>query len=142
MPIDFPINHSYNFIKSTKGGNPLKFLKQFCLIIVFSFLGELCRYLIPYPIPGSIYGMVLLFGALALKIIKVEQVRDAGSFLVSVLPILFVAPAVNLMDRWSQLKDHLIPLFAIILLGTVITFGVAGMVTQWLMGRKGGQEDA
>ena len=120
----------------------MKYLKQFTLIILFSFLGELCRYLIPYPIPGSIYGMVLLFGALALKIIKVEQVRDAGSFLVSVLPILFVAPAVNLMDRWSQLKDHLIPLFAIILLGTVITLGVAGMVTQWLMGRKGGQEDA
>ena len=126
----------------SNGGTSLKYLKQFLLIILFSFLGELCRYLIPYPIPGSIYGMVLLFGALALKIIKVEQVRDAGSFLVSVLPILFVAPAVNLMDRWSQLKDHLIPLFAIILLGTVITFGVAGLVTQWLMGRKGGQEDA
>ena len=116
----------------------MKYLKQFCLILVFSFLGELCRYLIPYPIPGSIYGMVLLFAALSLKIVKTEQVRDAGTFLVSILPILFVAPAVNLMDHWSQLKGHLIPLFAIILLGTVITFGVSGLVTQWLVNRKGG----
>lgn len=120
----------------------MKYLKQICLILVFSFLGELCRFLIPYPIPGSIYGMVLLFAALSLKIIKTEQVHDAGSFLVSILPILFVAPAVNLMDRWVQLKDHLIPLFVIILLGTCITFGVAGIVTQWLVNRKGGSDHA
>ena len=115
----------------------MKFLKQFCLIILFSFLGELCRWLIPYPIPGSIYGMVLLFAALALKIIKIGDVRDAGGFLVSVLPILFVAPVVNLVDYWGLLQDQLIPLFAVILLVTIITFGVAGKVTQWLISRKG-----
>lgn len=108
--------------------------------MVFSLLGELCRFLIPYPIPASIYGMVLLFAALSLKIIKTEQIRDAGGFLVSILPVLFVAPAVNLMDRWAQLKDHLIPLLAIIVLGTVITFAVSGLVTQWLVNRKGGRK--
>lgn len=137
MTIDFPIIHSYNFSNSTEGGITLKFLKQFCLIILFSFLGELCRWLIPYPIPGSIYGMVLLFAALALKIIKIGDVRDAGGFLVSVLPILFVAPVVNLVDYWGLLQDQLIPLFAVILLVTIITFGVAGKVTQWLISRKG-----
>ena len=44
----------------------MKYLKQFCIVMVFSLLGELCRHWIPYPIPASIYGMVLLFGALAL----------------------------------------------------------------------------
>ena len=75
----------------------MQYLKQVALILVFSFLGEVCRALIPLPIPASIYGMVLLFAALSLKIVKSAQVRDAGGFLTSVLPVLFVAPAVNLM---------------------------------------------
>lgn len=111
----------------------MQYIKQIALILVFSFLGEVCRALIPLPIPASIYGMVLLFGALSLKIIKSEQVRDAGSFLTSVLPVLFVAPAVNLMDCWDQLRSAIGPLAVIVLVTTVITFAAAGLVTKFAM---------
>lgn len=111
----------------------MQYLKQIALIVVFSFLGEACRALIPLPIPASIYGMVLLFAALSLKIVKSEQVKDAGSFLTSVLPVLFVAPAVNLLDCWEQLKDAVLPLAVIVLITTVLTFAVAGLVTKWMM---------
>lgn len=119
----------------------MKYLKQLCLVMLFSFLGELCRFLIPYPIPASIYGMVLLFAALSLKIIPSGSVRDAGSFLTSFLPVLFVAPAVSLLDCWDQLKTALIPLLLITLVSTVLVFGMGGMVTQWLMNRKGAEND-
>lgn len=111
----------------------MQYLKQIATIIVFSFLGELCRALIPLPIPASIYGMVLLFAALSLKIVKAAQVKDAGGFLTSILPVLFVAPAVNLMDCWDQLKDAIVPLAVIILATTVITFAAAGLVTRFVM---------
>lgn len=111
----------------------MKYLKQFCIIIIFSFLGELCRYLIPFPIPASIYGMVLLFAALSLKIVRLEHVKEGGGFLVSCLPVLFVAPAVALMEYWTLLKDAIVPLAVIVLVTTVLTFGVAGIVTQMLM---------
>lgn len=114
----------------------MKFIKQLCLVTLFSFLGELCRYLIPYPIPASIYGMVLMAAALGLKLIKPADVRDVGSFLTSFLPVLFVVPLVNLMDCWNQLKDNLIPLLVIIIVSTVIVFGVSGMVTQILMNSR------
>lgn len=120
----------------------MKFLKQFCIILIFAFLGELCRYCIPYPIPASIYGMVLTFGALALKIIKPEQVSSCGNFLTSCLPVLFVAPAVNLMDCWEQVQAYLLPVLLIVLASTVVTFAVAGTVTQWLTNRKGGRDNA
>ena len=115
----------------------MKYLKQICLILLFSLLGELCRFLIPFPIPASIYGMVLLFGALSLKIIKVEQVKESGSFLTSILPVLFVAPTVNLLDCWEQLQSALIPLALITLISTVLVFGVSGVITQWIMNRGG-----
>ena len=111
----------------------MQYIKQIAMIIVFSFLGEVCRFLIPLPIPASIYGMVLLFAALSLKIIRSEQVREAGGFLTSILPVLFVAPVVNLMDCWDQMKDAVIPLAVIVLATTVITFGAAGLVTKLMM---------
>lgn len=116
----------------------MKFLRQMCLVMLFSFLGELCRFLIPYPIPASIYGMALLFAALALKLIPAEAVRDTGSFLTSFLPVLFVAPAVSLLDCWDQMRDALIPLLLITLLTTVITFGASGAVTERLIRKKEG----
>lgn len=123
----------------------MKFLKQLCLIVLFSFLGELCRFLIPYPIPASIYGMVLMAAALFLKLIDPEHVRDAGSFLTSILPILFVSPLVNLMEYWGQLKDNLVPFLVIVMASTVVVFAVSGTVTQLLMNhvnKKGGADHA
>lgn len=121
----------------------MKYLKQFTLIILLSFLGELCRHLIPYPIPGSIYGMVLMFTALSLKIVKIENIRDGGYFLTSCLPILFVAPVVNLMDCWDQIKANWLAMVLIVVVSTFITFGISGTVTQWVINRrKAGGEDA
>ena len=114
----------------------MQYLKQICLILVFSFLGEVCRALIPLPIPASIYGMVLLFAALSLKIVKSEQVRDAGSFLTSILPVLFVTPVVNLMDCWAQIRADILPLAVIVVVTTILTFGAAGLVTKLMMGGK------
>ena len=122
----------------------MKYLRQMCLIMLFSFAGELCRFLLPYPIPASIYGMVFLFVALSLKLVHVESVRDTGSFLTSLLPVMFVAPVVNLMDCWEQIQGSLIPLLLITLISTVIVFGAAGLVTQKLMKKtkKGGKTHA
>ena len=114
----------------------MKYLKQIALIVLFSFLGEGCRALIPLPVPASIYGMVLMFAALSLKIIRLEQVGEAGRFLTSILPVLFVAPLVSLMDCWPLLRENLLPLAVITVVTTVTTFAAAGFVTKWMMGGK------
>lgn len=114
----------------------MKYLPQIGIICLFSFLGELCHYWIPAPIPASIYGMVLLFLALALKILPVERVRHAGSFLTSILPVLFVAPVVNLLDCWDTVRSAIAPIAIIIFLSTIVVFAVSGWVTQLLLRRK------
>lgn len=114
----------------------MKYLHQILLILTFSVLGEVLHGLIPWPIPASIYGMVLLFAALGLKLIRVEQVKDAGSFLTSILPVLFVAPAVSLLDCWDQLKAALLPILGILIGSTVLCFVISGRVTQWWLRRE------
>ena len=118
----------------------MKYIHQVLLILLFSFLGELLHAVIPWPIPASIYGMVLMFAALSLKIVKPESVRDAGGFFVSILPLLFVTPIVGLMDRWDMIRDNLVAIVVIMLVSTVLCFMVTGMVTQLLMNRKNKKE--
>ncbi len=117
----------------------MKFLRQILLIFLFSFLGELLRSLIPLPIPASIYGMVLLFAALSFKIVKLENIKSAGSFLVSLFPLLFVAPVVSLVDCWADIAPKLIPILFLLIFSTLLCFFVSGRFTQWLMKRKEGK---
>ena len=118
----------------------MKYLSQITIILLFSFLGELCHSLIPIPIPASIYGMVLMFAALALKIIPTKAVKDAGSFLTGILPVLFVAPIVGLLDYWETIRDAVIPVVIIVLGSTVLVFAVSGWVTQLFMKNRKEEE--
>ena len=114
----------------------MKYLTQFLRILAFTLAGELLQRLVPLPIPASVYGLVLLFAALNTGLIKLEQVKDAGGFLISILPILFVSPAVGILDNWEAIRGALIPILALTLLSTVLTFGIAGRATQAMMGKE------
>ena len=61
------------------------------MILLVSFAGEVLKLALPFPVPGSIYGMLLLFIALCTGVIRLEHVRETGLFLVEIMPILFVS---------------------------------------------------
>lgn len=117
----------------------MKYLSQFLTILGFTLAGEALQRLLPLPIPASVWGLALLFLALCLKIVKVEQVEDAGAFLRSLLPLLFVAPTVGIAEHWNLIAPRLLPIVLLLLGSTVATFGISGIVTRWLS--KGGETD-
>ena len=117
----------------------MKYLKQAGIILLFTFLGEALSRLIPFSIPPAIWGLILMFSALMLKIIKVEQIKETAKFLAAILPALFVAPTVGLMDQGKSLLSKLPAVVIIVVLSTVVTFLVSGVLTQ-LLGRKGREE--
>ena len=108
----------------------MKYLRQFFIIMLITFLGEGLKSLLPLPIPASIYGMVILLTALMSGVLKLESVREAGEFLIEIMPILFVPAAVGLLDSWGQLRPILIPAIVITLVITVLVMAVTGQVTQ------------
>ena len=108
----------------------MKYLSQFCIILGFTLLGEALQRLIPLPIPASVYGLVLLFLALCLKLVKVEQVKDVGGFLTSLLPLLFVSPTVGIVDCWGWIQPQRLSILLLLVASTALTFGVSGLVTQ------------
>ena len=107
-------------------------LFQFGRILLVCFAAEVLAALLPLPIPASVYGLLLMLAALGLKLIKVDQVRQASSFLVGILPILFLVPAVGIMSLWAELRAFLLPCVLAAVPVTVLVMAASGLVTQWL----------
>lgn len=96
--------------------------------------------LIPLPIPAAIYGLVLLFAALKLRVIKVEQIKETAAFFIALLPILFVPSIVSLPEYFSAFSGKVIGIVVCIVVPIIITFAVAGIVTQRLINKKEGKK--
>lgn len=107
--------------------------------MVFAFLGELLHHFIPLPIPASIYGIVLLFLALETKILKVSDIKETSSFLIAIMPLMFLPPAVGVIESWNILRESWFPYVVVTLISTVVVMGVSGRVTQGII-RKGGKK--
>lgn len=111
----------------------MKYLKQFFIILLISFLGEIMKYISPLPIPGSIYGMVILFLGLLTGIIPLDSVKDTGKFLIEIMPIMFIPAGVGLIDSWVDLRPVILP-FGIVTIVTIITVMIStGRVSQFII---------
>lgn len=108
----------------------LKYVKQFLIILLISFIGEGLNFLIPAPVPASIYAMVILFVCLCTKIIKLEAVKDAGMFLIEIMPLMFIPAGVGLMKSWGVLKPLIIPVVVITVISLITVMTVSGRVSQ------------
>ena len=117
----------------------MKYLSQLCVLLGFTFLGEAVHHFLPLPIPGSVYSLVMLFLALCLGVVKLEQVKGVAHFLISIMPILFVAPVVGIVEYWGLISGDLLKLMLILIGTTALTFGISGGLVQWL--RKKGEKD-
>lgn len=108
----------------------MKYLKQFLIILAISLLGEVLKELLPLPIPASIYGMVFLFILLLTGVIKLDQVKDAGKFLIEIMPVMFIPAGVGLMSSWNVLKPVLVPVSVITVITIFTVMGATGIVSQ------------
>lgn len=113
----------------------MKYLHQFMVIIGITFVGELLKYMLPLPIPASIYGMVIMFVGLMTGVIKLDAVKDVGKFLIEIMPIMFIPAGVGLMSSWSVLKPLLLPVSIITVVTIITVMGAAGRSSQWVIRR-------
>ena len=119
----------------------LKHLKQFAIILAVSFLGELLNFLIPLPIPASIYVIVLMFLFLETGLIPVQAVKETSDFLIQIMPLMFIPAAVGLLNSWSLIRPAWLQYVAITVISTVAVMAVSGKVTQAVL-RAGKRKEA
>lgn len=119
----------------------MHYLRQFMIICAIALIGEMLSFLIPLPIPASIYGIVLLFALLVSGRLKVESIKEVSSFLLAIMPVMFIPPTVGLMDSFSLLRGSLAAYVTIMIVSTIVVMAVTGRVTQRLIRSEKQKED-
>lgn len=114
----------------------MKIIKQLSWIFLFSLIGEVLSILVAsfIAIPGSVIGLVLLFLALQLNVLKVEQVDEVGTWLTSNMGIFFVPAGVGLMTNFGVLVDTWWQLLIIMVVTTILMMVFVGKVVQSVKG--------
>lgn len=114
----------------------MKYVFQFARILAFCLLGEFLHTLLPLPIPASIYGLILLLLSLILGWVKLEQVKQTGKFLVSILAFLFIPSVTGISQMMDVLSQLWLPILIAVIPATIAVFWVSGSITQWIARRK------
>ena len=114
----------------------MKIIKQISIIFLISAIGETLRFVIPLPIPGTVYGLLLMVFCLHYKIIRLESVKKTSDYLLEIMPIMFVPSTVGLMATWDVLKPIFFPVCFIAASSTFIVIAVSGKVTDWIMKKE------
>ncbi|WP_352397476.1 CidA/LrgA family protein [[Clostridium] aminophilum] len=111
----------------------MKYMKQFGFILATTCIGEFLHYFIPLSIPGSIYGLVLMFILLMLHVIPLDDVKETAEFLIEIMPVMFIPAAVGLLESWEQLRPIVVPVLVITVFSTFLVMVVTGKVTQFVI---------
>ena len=115
----------------------MKFLRQFMIILLLSFLVEVLKMFIPLPIPASVYGLVLMLLCLVTGILKTSQVKEAAFFLIEIMPVMFIPAAAGLIDSWKVLQPLLLPILVITVVITIFVMVVTGKIAQMIAQKRG-----
>lgn len=105
-------------------------LLGFLIILFFWALGTVVSMLINHIVPGSVVGMILLFMALCLKLIKPEQIRVVANFLTKNMSLFFIPAAVGLMEHLDVLKQGWAFILVASVVSTLLVMIVVALIQQ------------
>ena len=113
------------------------YLLQAVIIAAVTFAAELIKYFVPLPVPASIYGLLLLFALLKSGLLKLEQIEDVGNLLLELMPLLLVPASVSVLTALDAIQRMLLPVLVMGFIGTTAVMLVTGLLSQWIIRRKG-----
>jgi len=106
-----------------------KGLLQVMGLAAFSFLINMLTSSLHMPIPGSIFGMVLLFILLELGVVQLNWVDIGASWLLAELLLFFIPSAIGVMKYTSLLEADGVRLLALVIVGTFAVMSSSGLLT-------------
>jgi holin-like protein len=108
----------------------MRILRQISLIFLICLVCEGIASILPFPFPGSVLSMVVLFLMFALKILKPEDIAETSGLLLGNMMLVFVPSFVSIMNYFDVLKHIVVQFIVIIVVSTMVTFLVGGAVVS------------
>ncbi|MBT2755314.1 CidA/LrgA family protein [Mesobacillus foraminis] len=114
---------------------------QVLFIHVFLYLGAALKLIIPIsiPIPGSMFGLILLFLALCLNLVKLEWVEKGGNWLLAELLLFFIPSAVGIVNYDDILSLQGVEIVLLISISTIIVMGMTALIAERITGKRRGE---
>lgn len=111
----------------------VKIIVQLAFLYVIYLLGVFIQTIGHLSVPGSIIGMLLLFGALHFNVVKREYFSLAGSMLLKQLPLFFIPATVGVIDYLDLFKGMGLITIGIAFLSTAIVMIVSTCICDFLL---------
>lgn len=108
----------------------MKLIRQFAVLTVICFLGELLKKVLHLSIPGNVIGMIILLACLCTGIIKLEAIEDISKFLLDHLAFFFLPAGVGLLTCMGILQNCWQYVLIIALISTIVVMVVTGITVQ------------
>ncbi len=113
----------------------VKLLVQIGIVFGICLVGEGISRVLPFAFPASVISMILLFLLLLSGALKVEHIREKGDFLLRNMAFFFIPSGVGLIEQADAVRGKVLPLLAVCLITTVLTFAVSAatirLVSSW-----------
>lgn len=110
-------------------------LPSLFLLLICQALGEVLHRLTGLALPGSVIGMMLLIGWLALVRRERPTLSAISAWLTAHLSIMFVPAAVGLMQEGDALARYGVGLVVATTVSTIVTIIVTAAVFRWALHR-------
>ncbi len=109
-----------------------QYLRAFAILYLCLIVGNLISTLLPFSIPGSIVGMLILFILLALQIVPAHWAQPGCSILLKNMTILFVPIGVGIMNYYDLLSQQMIPILVSCVVSTLIVMIVVAISSNYV----------
>ncbi len=110
----------------------LKLAGQFAIILAFYGAGVAINHLTNGVAPASITGMILLFVALLVGVVKSAWIDEIAQLITRYMIFFFLPTAVGIAASWGIISENLAAILASVLITTVLVIVVVGVVQQKL----------
>lgn len=122
--------HNGNAQGNTKLAKTYNFFQQALTIAVVLFISKIIESFIPFPMPASVIGLVLLFILLCTGVVKLGQVEGVGTALTNNISFLFVPAGVSVINSLPILSQHPILIILLIIISTLLLLISVGFISQ------------
>lgn len=112
------------------------FLQQAFVFALIMLLANFIVGVLPFPMPASVMGLILLFIALCLKIVKLEQVEALGTSLTGLISFLFVPSGISVINSLGIMGQYGLQIVLIIIIATTILLAITGWTATALLNLK------
>jgi holin-like protein len=113
-------------------------MQPLALILAFGFAGEVFRLFMPFSLPSSVIGMVLMLIALGTRLLNEKHLGATADFLSANMAFFFLPAAVTILENLDLILPVIWQLLIIVVTAALLTFfAVYGTVRlfQHILGR-------